>query len=70
MERAVAKTEIMRLRVMPDEKAAFEEAANLAGLSMSAWVRERLRGACIRELEGAGLKVPFVRQLPMSTTDG
>ena len=66
----MAKTETMKLRLQPSEKTAFEEAANLAGISVSAWVRERLRGACIRELEGAGLKVPFIRQLAMSTTDG
>jgi hypothetical protein len=66
----MAKTEMMKLRLRPDEKTAFEEAADLAGISVSAWVRERLRAACIRELEGAGLKVPFVRQLTMSNTDG
>jgi hypothetical protein len=65
----MAKTEMMKLRVQPQEKAAFEEAAALAGISVSAWVRERLRAVCIRELEGAGLKVPFVRQLSMSATD-
>ncbi len=66
----MAKSEMIKLRLQPEEKAAFEGAADLAGISMSAWVRERLRTACIRELEGAGLKVPFVRQLPMSATDG
>lgn len=66
----MSKTEMMKLRLQPEEKAAFEEAANLAGISTSAWVRERLRTACIREFEGAGLKVPFIRQLTMRATDG
>lgn len=66
----MAKTETMKLRLRPEEKTAFEEAASLAGISTSAWVRERLRTACIREFEGVGLKVPFIRQLSMSATDG
>ena len=65
----MAKTETMKLRLRPDEKTAFEEAADLAGITVSKRVRERLRTACIRELEGAGLKIPFVRQLPMSATN-
>lgn len=66
----MAKTETMKLRLQLQEKTAFEEAAELAGISVSAWARERLRAACIREFEGAGLKVPFVKQLPMSAADG
>ncbi len=54
------KTELTQLRMTPDEKRAFQEAARLAGISLSAWVRERLRLAAIRELESAGLPVPFV----------
>lgn len=64
------KTETMEIRLQTEEKRAFQGAAELAGIPLSAWVRERLRGAAIRELEGAGLKIPFIRQLPMSATDG
>ncbi|MES0132834.1 hypothetical protein [Mesorhizobium sp. M0029] len=55
------KTERIELRVTPDEKAGFDEAASIAGLAMSAWARERLRRAAIRELEEASRPIPFVR---------
>lgn len=61
----MAKTEFMKLRVDPEEKRAFEDAARLAGISASSWIRERLRLSAIRELEGAGLQVPFVRRIPL-----
>jgi uncharacterized protein (DUF1778 family) len=59
------KTESIELRVRPEEKDAFKKAADLAGIPLSAWIRERLRLAAIRDLEGAGLSVPFVRPVPI-----
>lgn len=56
------RTENIELRVMPDEKTAFKEAASLSGIGMSSWIRERLRMAAIRELEGAGISVPFAQR--------
>lgn len=53
------------VRVSNDEKLAFEFAASLVGLSLSSWVRERLRHTAIRELEGVGWKVPFVPDVPL-----
>lgn len=55
------KTERMEIRVTPDEKAGFDEAAAIAGLALSSWARERLRRAAIRELEDASRPIPFVR---------
>ena len=43
-----------------DEKQAFKEAADLAGLALSAWIRERLRTAARKELEGANRPVHFM----------
>ena len=63
------KTTTLQIRLRPDEKLAFEEAADLAGIALSAWVRERLRAAAIRELEGGGKPVPFVRRVPLRTAD-
>ncbi len=59
------KTEILQIRVSDSEKEGFELAAALAGISLSSWVRERLRLAAIRELEGAGRRVPFVPEIPL-----
>jgi hypothetical protein len=55
------KTDLARLRLSPEEKSGFLEAANLAGLSLSAWMRSRLRAVCARELESAGRVIPFYK---------
>ena len=59
------RTEVVEIRLQPKEKAGFKEAANLAGISLSSWVRERLRLAAIRELESAGRPVPFIAPIPL-----
>jgi hypothetical protein len=59
------KTEILQIRVTDSEKEGFELAAVLAGISLSSWVRERLRLSAIRELESAGRRVPFVPEIPL-----
>lgn len=56
------KTESIEIRVQSEEKAAFKEAADIAGLPLSAWVRERLRRITIRELEEAGKPILFLRK--------
>ena len=48
------------MRIKITEKRAFCAAAELAGLDLSAWIRERLRLAARRELEQAGQQIPFV----------
>lgn len=56
------KTDWLKIRITPPEKAGFQEAAKLAGLSLSAWARERLRRAAIRELEDASRSIPFLHR--------
>jgi hypothetical protein len=56
------KTELLQLRVQPSEKEGFQQAADLAGVALSAWVRERLRAAARRELMDAGEQAPFYRR--------
>jgi hypothetical protein len=53
------REELLQVRVADDEKEAFEEAASLSGLALSAWVRERLRQVAIRELEDASRPIAF-----------
>ena len=60
------KTKAFQFRISDDEKAAFELCAQLSGISLSAWIRERLRLTSIRELESANLKVPFVQSIEAS----
>lgn len=59
------KTQNVLVRVSSAEKEGFELAASLAGISLSSWVRERLRLAAIRELESAGKRAPFVESVPL-----
>ncbi len=54
------KSETVQVRLTQREKDGFTKAAEIAGLPLSSWVRERLRLAAIRELEGVGRPVPFV----------
>ena len=54
------KAEYLDIRIGTWEKQAFRDAANLAGLDLSAWVRERLRVAARKELESGNLPVAFL----------
>lgn len=63
----MAKAQILQLRLTDEEKQGFQAAASLAGLPLSAWVRERLRLAAIRDLESAGQKIPFVNPISFMT---
>ena len=49
------------IRVEPEEKEAFELAAQIAGIPVSSWMRERLRRAARRELEEANKAIPFLK---------
>lgn len=59
----VSKSNVVQVRMSPDEKASFERAAAAAGVSLSAWVRQRLRAAAMTELQASGLKVPFIEAI-------
>jgi hypothetical protein len=56
----VAKSTGVLLRLQPAEKESFASAAELAGVPVAAWMRERLRQSARRELEGADRVVPFL----------
>jgi antitoxin component of RelBE/YafQ-DinJ toxin-antitoxin module len=58
----MARDQLLQLRVDEAEKRGFQAAADLAGISLSSWIRERLRLAAIRDLESAGQKIPFVER--------
>lgn len=57
------KTEIVKIRVSEAEKQAFEKSAQLSGNALSAWVRERLRRAAVRELGEAGQQIAFLQSI-------
>jgi uncharacterized protein (DUF1778 family) len=57
------KTETMKIRLSEQEKQTFEKAAELSGIAVSAWMRDRLRRAARRELQDANQAVPFLRDV-------
>jgi len=57
---------VLQIRLTENEKRGFQAAAELAGLPLSSWTRERLRHAAIREMENAGKTVPFVTSLDVA----
>jgi predicted HicB family RNase H-like nuclease len=57
---ANTRGEYLEVRLDVREKTAFKEAADLAGLALSAWVRERLRQAARQELQASGRTVAFL----------
>lgn len=64
----MSKEKTIQIRVSDEEKQGFTSAAELAGIPLSAWIRERLRLAAIRDLESAGMKAPFIKAI--GGTDG
>jgi hypothetical protein len=56
------QTEVIPIRLTESEKESFQLCADLAGISLSSWTRERLRLASIKELESAGRKIPFLKE--------
>ncbi len=55
-----AKSLSVLLRMDPGEKKGFSDAADLAGVPLSVWIRERLRLVAAKELESAGRPVAFL----------
>ena len=60
MARDGNRTDRVELRLEPVEKEAFQQAADNAGLPLSAWIRERCRLAAKAELGEVGKPVPFL----------
>ena len=55
------RNESLLVRLETDEKEAFKDAAALAGISLSSWMRERLRRIAIRELQEASRPIAFLK---------
>ena len=66
----MTKAQVLQIRLTDDEKAGFQAAADMSGIPLSSWVRERLRLAAIRDLESAGQKIPFIAPVRIGDHDG
>jgi hypothetical protein len=65
----MAKAEVLQIRLTEEEKRGFVAAAELAGIPLSSWVRERLRLAAIRDLESAGQQIPFIKAITLGESN-
>ncbi len=52
----------VEVRMQRTEKTTFQECAEMSGLSLSGWIRERLRRAAIKELEDASRPIGFLER--------
>ena len=59
----MADKSILQVRISPEEKESFEFAAQISGVSLSAWARQALRRTAASELRSMGFKVPFAEAL-------
>jgi hypothetical protein len=66
---ALKRDELLQVRINGDEKAAFDDAAEIAGINVAAWARQQLRLAAMQELSKVGRRAPFLKSIPL-TTDG
>ena len=57
-----SKTRFLQVRLLELERDGFAEAARLAGIPLSSWVRERLRVVARKELEEFGKTVDFLEK--------
>ncbi len=59
----MTKVKQVQVRLSDEEKRGFKIAAQLAGIPLATWMRERLRLTAIRELEIANHKIPFIEKI-------
>lgn len=60
----------VQIRVSALEKEGFEKAAEISGIGLSAWARQRLRTAAIRELQEAGEQIVFLNPIKLVDDNG
>jgi uncharacterized protein (DUF1778 family) len=57
------RIEHLDIRLDLDEKESFKDAASVAGVPLSVWVRERLRQTAIKELEAVRHPIKFLNKV-------
>jgi hypothetical protein len=61
----MTKALTIQIRITEAEKRGFQASADVSGIPLSSWVRERLRQAAIRDLESTGQRAPFIDPIPL-----
>lgn len=64
----MAKEQTLQIRLTVAEKRGFQASADIAGIPLSSWARERLRQAAIRDLESTGQRPPFIDPMPLGSS--
>jgi hypothetical protein len=59
----------LQVRMTLAEKQGFEAAAKASGVSLSAWVRDRLRRSAREELQASGILVPFIAEMKVPDSE-
>jgi hypothetical protein len=62
LPKGTTKQDWLEMRLHPAEKQSFRDAAELSGMALSVWVRERLRKVARKELEEANKPVAFLER--------
>ena len=57
------------IKVSEDERDGFRRAADIAGIGVSAWARQKLRAAAVQELQTIGESVPFITAPPVKSKE-
>jgi len=55
------------MRLTQQEREGFAMAADIAGIDLSSWARERLRNSAIQELQRASRQIPFLKPIPIKS---
>lgn len=51
------------IKLSESEREGFKKAAEIAGIGLSAWARQKLRSAAIKDLQEVGEKIPFLEPI-------
>ena len=59
------KDEQVLIKLSEAEKSGFKRAAEISGIGFSAWARQVMRTAAIKQLQDAGEKIIFLEPIPL-----
>ena len=59
----MSRSTTIQIRLTEEEKDGFDMAADIAGIPLSSWVRERLRMAATQDLTRVGQRAPFLKPI-------
>ena len=64
------KTNVIQVRITKSEQEGFKRAAEISGIGLSAWARQKLRSAAIRDLQEVGEAIKFLEPINLKRTNG